>query len=93
MVSTSSISFKSKELVGFPEVDQLGPPITPQSQSFFNAGRPDDTWAIDLDEADWQEDMQDFMMTFKGTDVPASLEISPSGNGTPGRFFSVEFKK
>ncbi len=45
---------------------------------------PDDTCyfvAVDFDEADWREDALAFMASCRTLDVPASLEISRSGNG------------
>ncbi len=37
--------------------------------------------AVDLDEEDWRDDAQSFLETCRETGIPASLEISRSGNG------------
>ena len=43
--------------------------------------------AADFDEADWREDAQAFMRSCRALQVPASLEISRSGNGAHAWIF------
>lgn len=51
---------------------------------------PDDTCyflAVDFDEAEWREDAKAFVKSCRELDVPASLEISRSGNGAHAWIF------